>query len=47
MAYHLDYVSALFIMSTIALSLVLKSQGTDPAFVALGITSALSLSGPF
>ncbi len=47
MAYNLDYVSGLFILSTISLSFFLKSQGTDPAYVALGITSALSLSGPF
>lgn len=47
MAYYLDYVSALFILCTIVIAIVLKSEGTDPAYVALGITSALSLSGPF
>ncbi len=47
MAYHLDYISAVFILSTVGLSFVLKSEGISPALVALGITSAMSLSGPF
>ena len=47
MAYHLDYVSGFFILITILIAFILKNQGNDPAYVALGITSALSLSGPF
>ena len=47
MGYYLDYVSGFFILCTIMLAFILKSQGTDSAHVALGITSALSLSGPF
>ena len=47
MAYNLDYVSAMFILCTVGLAFALKSSGTDPAYVAMGITSAMGLSGPF
>ena len=47
MAYYLDFVSGFFILATVLMAFLLKSQANDPAYVALGITSALSLSGPF
>ena len=47
MAYYLDYISALFILSTIGIAFYLKQEGIEPALVALGITSAMGLSGPF
>lgn len=46
MGYYLDYLSAFYIMCTIGLAFVLKTEGTDTAMVALGITSSMSLLGP-
>ena len=47
MAYYLDYISTFFILSTVGIALYLKNEGIEPALVALGITSAMGLSGPF
>ena len=47
MAYNLDYISTIFILSTVGIAFYLKDQGIEPALVALGITSAMGLSGPF
>ena len=46
MGYYMDYFSLLYILSTIGIAFLLKSSGINPALVALGITSSLSLLGP-
>ena len=46
MGFYLDYLSLLYILSTIALAFILKSSGINTALVALGITSSMSLLGP-
>ena len=45
MGYYLDYLSALFTVSTIGLAFILKASGTNTALVALGITSSMNLVG--
>lgn len=47
MAYYLDMVSALYIMATMLVSFFLKQNSINPSLVAIGITSAIALSGPF
>ena len=47
MAYYLDMVSALYIMATMLVSFFLKQNSINPSWVAIGITSAIALSGPF
>ncbi len=45
MGYHLDYLSALFILSTTIIAFILRDV-VDPAHIALGVTSSMSLLGP-